>query len=374
MTPALDKLKKIIMTTINGLTSPSVTASQAAQNAAKSAMAEAKYIAEMTKIVVPQQTSIMGEIKDLEIQKATKESEKTIKENEVLVIDTNINIQQNILNLKKKTESLQKKYQDKALAKAKARGETYNSSSNNPDNEIRELKRNIDEQQRKSKELHNSINVIKTEINDIQQQIYEKQKTIRFLAAQLNPTASLTEAKIKTKQAQSKVDSAQTPEIRELAQKELDEAQSDESTIQSISEDYKTAMENTETQNEPKMMQLRAEYQIMDSGINVLKNLITNLPTLGTSIMTVPSTIVAGSATGVANPALAPLWGNVLYGYAYFILATVKAASIRFLALAQELEYTPTSEMTIINMIAPTEISLKNIMVSLPAPAGATLI
>ena len=68
------------------------------------------------------------------------------------------------------------------------------------------------------------------------------------------------------------------------------------------------------------------------------------------------------------------MWGNVLYGYAFFILATVKAASIRFLALAQELSYTPTTEMTIINMIAPTEAALKGIMGTLPAPAGAVLI
>ena len=66
--------------------------------------------------------------------------------------------------------------------------------------------------------------------------------------------------------------------------------------------------------------------------------------------------------------------GNVLYGYAFFILATVKAASIRFLALAQEIEYPPTSEMAIINMISPTEAELKRIMTALPSPAGATLV
>ena len=126
-------------------------------------------------------------------------------------------------------------------------------------------------------------------------------------------------------------------------------------------------------QNEPKMMQLRAEYQIMDSGVTVLNYLVTNLPILSTSIMTVPSTIVAGMATGVANPAFGIMWGNVLYGYAFFILATVKAASIRFLALAQEIDYTPTAEMAIINMIAPAEIALKGIMGALPAPAGAAL-
>ena len=170
------------------------------------------------------------------------------------------------------------------------------------------------------------------------------------------------------------MDNASTPEAREEAQKELEAAQDEETTMQSISDEHDVSIEGTQAQNEPKMMQLRAEYQIMDSGVTVLNYLITNLPILGTSIISVPSTIVAGAATGAPNPVFGVMWGNVLYGYAFFILATVKAASIRFLALAQEIEYTPTAEMAIINMIAPTEAALKGIMTALPAPAGATLV
>ena len=147
-----------------------------------------------------------------------------------------------------------------------------------------------------------------------------------------------------------------------------------EKNIEEVEARLNNESEGTQAQNEPKMMQLRAEYQIMDSGVTVLNYLITNLPILGTSIMSVPSTIVAGAATGAPNPVFGVMWGNVLYGYAFFILATVKAASIRFLALAQEIEYTPTAEMAIINMIAPTEAALKGIMTALPAPAGATLV
>ena len=65
-------------------------------------------------------------------------------------------------------------------------------------------------------------------------------------------------------------------------------------------------------------------------------------------------------------------FGNVLYPYGYFIMATVKAASVRFMALAQELEYTPTSEMAIINQIAPTEQAFKAAL-TVFAPAGVSL-
>ena len=373
MASELDTLKNTIMTVVNGQVSPATIAVQAAQDAAQSVIAEAKYIAEMTKIVVPQQTKLATEIAQLEGQKLAKEAEKTVKDAEASVIDAAIDAQQTALDLKKKAEAIRKKQQDRAAAKAKARSETYNPPEDNSEDGVRKMKERIDEQKKKSEEVHNEIDKIQAEIDDIQSQIDEKQKTIKLLAAQLSPSAALAESKVKTQQAQSKVDNAPTPEARAIAEKELEDAQNEETAMQTVSDDHDTAIENNETQNEPKMMQLRAEYQIMDSGVNILNYLITNLPVLGTSIMTVPSTIVAGSATGVANPAFAPMWGNVLYGYAFFILATVKAASIRFLALAQELQYTPTTEMTIINMIAPAEVSLKGIMASLPAPAGAVL-
>lgn len=373
MASELDTLKNTIMTVVNGQVSPATIAVQAAQDAAKSVMAEAKYMLEMTKIVVPQQAKITGEIASLEGQKISKKAEKAVKEAEATVIDTAIDAQEQILEMEKKAEVARKKKQEKDAAKAKARGETYNPPSNDSEDGIRQKKEKLDEQKKKSEEVHNEIDKIQSEIDDIQNQIEEKQKTIKLLTAQLSPSAALAESKAKTQQAQSKVDNAPTPEARAAAQKELEDAQNEETSMQAISDDHDTSVENNQTQNEPKMMQLRAEYQIMDSGVNVLNYLISNLPVLGTSIMTVPSTIVAGSATGVANPAFAPMWGNVLYGYAFFILATVKAASIRFLALAQEIQYTPTSEMAIINMIAPAEAALKGIMASLPAPAGAAL-
>ena len=374
MASELDKLKELIMTVVNGEVSPGTVAVQKAQDAIQLALAEAKYVAEMTKIVVPQQARIASEIAKLEAQKWGKEAERTLKETEVATIDTIIDAQETLLDIDKKKEAVRRKKQDIDAARAKARGEEYVPPEDNSEDSIRRKKEKIDEHKKKSTQAHSELETIKNDISTIDGQISEKQKAIKFLAAQLSPAAALAESKSKTLQAQSKVDNAPTPEAREDAQKELEAAQDEETTMQSISDEHDASIEGTQAQNEPKMMQLRAEYQIMDSGVTVLNYLITNLPILGTSIMSVPSTIVAGAATGAPNPVFGVMWGNVLYGYAFFILATVKAASIRFLALAQEIEYTPTAEMAIINMIAPTEAALKGIMAALPAPAGATLV
>lgn len=374
MASELDKLKELIMTVVNGQVSPGTIAVQKAQDAIQLALAEAKYVAEMTKIVVPQQARIAGEIARLEAQKSGKMAERTLKETEVVAIDTFIDAQEKLLDIDKKKEAARRKKQDMDAARAKARGEEYTPPEDNSEDSIRRKKEKIDEQKKKSEQAHSELEAIENEISTIDDQISEKQKAIKFLTAQLSPAAALTESRSKTIQAQSNVDNAPTPEARKEAQKELEAAQAEETTMQSISDEHDASIEGTQAQNEPKLMQLRAEYQIMDSGVTVLNYLITNLPILGTSIMSVPSTIVAGSATGVPNPVFGVMWGNVLYGYAFFILATVKAASIRFLALAQEIEYTPTAEMAIINMIAPTEAALKGIMAALPAPAGATLV
>ena len=82
MASELDALKNTIMTVVNGQVSPATMAVQVAQDAAKSIMAEAKYMFEMTKIVVPQQTKLAGEIATLEGQKISKEAEKAVKEAE----------------------------------------------------------------------------------------------------------------------------------------------------------------------------------------------------------------------------------------------------------------------------------------------------
>ena len=86
MAGELDKLKELIMTVVNGEVSPGTVAVQKAQDAIQLALAEAKYVAEMTKIVVPQQARIASEIAKLEAQKWGKEAERTLKETEVLLL------------------------------------------------------------------------------------------------------------------------------------------------------------------------------------------------------------------------------------------------------------------------------------------------
>lgn len=368
MASELDTLKNTVMTVING-GNPAAILIKQAQDAVKSAIAEAKHMAEMTAIITPQEAQLAGEIAQLEVNKATKEAEKLVKENAVMVIDEAIAAQNKILDLEKKAEAERKKIRDRQAARAKARGEQVPETSED-DNKSRKLKEAIDEQQKQSDSIHSDIDKIQNDIDSINKQIKDKQNTVTLLLAQLSPAASLAAAQQKLTQAQSKVDSATTPEAKEAAQKELEEAQQEESAMQAISDDHDTAVENKETANEPKMMQLQAEYQVMDAGVKAVQFLTTNIPTFFGS-----ATVSVGANTGGPVPMLPtvsmPL-GNALYGYGYFILASVKAASIRFLALAHELEYTPTSEMAIINMIAPTEIAFKSAMTAF-APAGGTL-
>lgn len=372
MASELDTLKNVVMNVING-GNPAATLVKQAQDAVKSVIAEAKHMAEMTVIITPQEAQLAGEIAQLEVNKATKEAEKLVKENAVMVIDEAIAAQNKILELEKKAEAERKKIRDRQAAKAKARGEQVPETSED-DNKSRKLKEAVDEQQKQSDSLHKDIDNIQHEIDDINNQIKEKQKTVTLLLAQLSPAASLAASQQKLSQAQSKVNSATTPEAKEAAQQELEDAQQEESAMQAISDDHDTAVGNKETVNEPKMMQLQAEYQIMDAGVKTIQNLTTNLVALlgPSGLFTVPTTLVTGQAAGVANTIYSTLFGNVLYPYGYFIIATVKAASVRFLALAQELEYTPTTEMAIINMIKPTETAFKAAMTAY-APAGGTL-
>lgn len=373
MASELDSLKEIIMNVING-GNPAAMLIKAAQDAVKSAIAEAKYMAEMTAIVVPQQAALAAEIAALEGQKAAKMAEKLPKEAELMVNNNILQSEQTALKAAQEFEAIQKKARDKAVARAKARGEEVPESKDNEESTARKLKKTVDEQQKTCDAISKEIEVFDNEIADIENQIAEKQKTIKLLTAQLSPAASLAESKQNKIQAQQKVDNAPTPEARAEAEKELEEAEQEETAMQAISDDHDTAVENKETENEPKMMQLQAEYQIMDAGVKTIQNLTTNLVTLlgPSGLSAVPTTIVAGSATGAANPAYSFSFGNVLYPYGYFIMATVKAASVRFMALAQELEYTPTSEMAIINQIAPTEQAFKAALTAF-APAGASL-
>lgn len=370
----LDALKEVIMNVVNGNISPKAIIVQTTQDAAAKVMAEAKYMAETTKRVVPQQEKLVEEIAKLEVQKGERLAVKIPLEISVNALDQVITTQEQSLEELQKTEALAKKVRDRSAARAKAKGKPA-PEPKDTDKASRELKKAIDKQKDESEKIHQQIEKLANEIVEIDEQITEKQKTIKLLAAQLSPSAALVEVQIKKTQAQQKVDNATTPEAKKSAEKELEDVTQEETAVQTISDDHDKSLKNTETQNDPKLMQLRAEFQIMDSGVSTIQYLTTNLPLLlgPSGLMAVPTTLVAGSAVGTANSVYGTLFGNVLYSYGFFILATVKAASIRFLALAQEIDYTPTSEMAIINSIAPVEMAFKAATVAF-APAGSTLI
>lgn len=367
MASQLDTLKNTVMTTING-GNPAAALIQQAQNAIKSALAEAKHIAEMTTIVTPQQTTLTNEIADLNSQKSGKSALLKSKEAEAEALDKAIETQTNELKQVQDTEAKAKKEHIKQSAKAKAQGRPVPEAG---DNKARKLKESLDEQKKKRDDLYKEIDSINGELSNIDDQIQEKQKTFDLLTAQLSPEAALTAAQEKTALAQSKIENANTPEALQIAQKELEEAEQNESELQTISDDHDKAVENKESANEPKMMQLQAEYQVMDAGVKTIQYLTINIPIFFTS-----ASVSVGANGGGPVPMLPTVsltLGNLLYGYGFFVLATVKAAAVRFLALAQELEYSPTTEMAIIDMIAPVEVEFKSAMAAL-APAGAALI
>ena len=68
-------------------------------------------------------------------------------------------------------------------------------------------------------------------------------------------------------------------------QKELEAVRKEQDMTQQISDDNDTAIEQEILKNEPKMMQLRAEYQIMDSGVATIQYLTTNIPILIPAMM-----------------------------------------------------------------------------------------
>jgi DNA repair exonuclease SbcCD ATPase subunit len=200
---------------------------------------------------------------------------------------------------------------------------------------------------KKYSDLRTKQAILTTEINTIDSEIKSIQNSISSINAQKNPDAALGEAKKNTEQAQQRLNGASTPKEHKEAQQQLTAAQEKEQEIQSISDDSKKAVDNIMTEQEPKYLQLRAEMQTMEMGTRLLDYMITSMTTKAST----PS--VVGSAS--PNPAYMTLDNNINYGLMYFILYTCKASSIRFLALAQEIGYEPTSEMSIIASITEYE-------------------
>ena len=367
----LDTLKNLIMNVINGKASPNTSLVQSALERTSNLMAESKYLSIVTEQVNPLKSKIQSEISELIKLKETKKTTLQSKQQELNLLSGTID------NLKKRFDEIKKSNADKKeqlitkLSKLKAQGKTFNQE-NNADTEVRIYKEELINQQDAQKNIQNEIDNINKDISDIEGKIDLKSNEIEILLAQINPDVALAKSKVQIEQARRQVDTAITPESKELAEKELEKYIHKESEFQRISDEHQRVVDGVVNNNEPKMMQLRAEYQVMDSSVTAIEYLVAQITTLGTSLTTTPTTIVAGSATGTPNPIYVSLFTNVLYGYAWAILSNAKAASIRFLALAQEMNYTPTVEMDIINKIAPTELALSGLLGM--APAGVKLI
>ena len=131
----------------------------------------------------------------------------------------------------------------------------------------------------------------------------------------------------------------------------------------SIAEDAKQQVKQIQEEQSSKMDLLKAEYQQMEYGTQVLTYLITN--------MSIQIPLPSFIGTGSPNPARTIADGNVSYGLLFFILSVVKASAMRFKALANELDYTPTVEMETLTMIPILEGQVKALLAM--GPAGATL-
>lgn len=389
----ISALKDVVMNVVNGITSPATLLVQQAQEQAANVMAELKYTAEQTKVVVPQQAKIGGEIAKLESLKLKNTGLIEAKNLEVMPIDKAIEVQENTLETIKKVQAAAKDANSKAAARAKAKGKEYKEPNVPGDQTVDGIRSALEKQYELSKKIHDEIDRLEKENKDYDEEISKKQYELKILAAQLNPSGALMEAQAKFTQAQAKLMAAQAQtslgEVNsttqsvdatsqetkensvEAAQKDLEAAQKEQETMQQVSDEHDQSVEQTKEQNDPKMMQLRAEFQVMDASVTAINYLVTNIGTLSTMISSTPSTLVAGSAVGTANPAFLIPWGNVLYGFAWAILANAKAASIRFLAIAQEIDYTPKEENATINGITAAEGALMGL--SSIAPAGASL-
>jgi len=351
------------MTVVNGKVSPTTLVVQAAQDAKARFIAELEHTIQTAKIVAPQMEKIGEEIARLEALKFAKETEARGCQVALDDMDAAIEVQETALELAKKTKEKIKKAKQKSNAQKKARGGEAKESDNGNDTEIQKMRDAIEEQKKARKKVSDKMEDFQKQVKEYEESIKALQKQLNILGAQISPDVAVAEAKVKTEQAKQKVDKASTPEDKKAAESELKEAQQEEQILQQVADDKNSDVENIQEQQEPKRMQLRAEYQFMDMGVKAFQYLFTN--------MSIQAPLPSFIGTGSPNPARTIADGNVNYGILFFILGALKASAIRFMAIAQEINYTPDAEMAIINMIPACEVQLNTYLGF--GPAGAAL-
>lgn len=382
-----EKLNKLVDTTINGVKSIKTTLCEQAQEAARKVVAELKRTMEVAKTIPPKITEMSKELSDI--------TDKITREGAKLALNT-AELEANQLALQSEQMALEevkqlKAQRDKVKHIVKARKKAHGEDVDNEDQEDDKLKQRLEQMKefvQKQEEVCQSwqdkVDENNKNINEQKARVKDIEKQLRILQAQLTPDISLAEAKAKKAQALLKVqnipldvvgdlkDSAKdvtssatnsTKNTQQEAQTELEEIEEEVQEMQAIADEAKENVEQIQEEQSSKMDMLKAEYQQMEYGTQVLTYLITNM---GVQIP-LPSFI----GTGSPNPARTIADGNVSYGLLFFILSVVKASAMRFKALANELNYTPTVEMETLTMIPILEGQIKAMLAL--GPAGATL-
>lgn len=364
----LNDIKDFIMNVVNGNAPVSTMVVRNTRESAKQVTAEASHAFETAKVVTLQLGEIGVEIAKLEGLKIQKQTELTLAKDALAVVDTEIDVMVNIVDKLKQRKAALQKTKAKSIAKKKTNGESVDNTEESQD-EIPENQSKLKKLQDKRKGYSDKVSTLQNEIDSYDNQIKELRKQINILNAQISPRAALVEAQSQKEKAQNEFDSASTPEAKEQAQKQLDEATSMEETIQQVASDTQTSIQQTQEQQEPEMMMIQADFELMKAGVNTINYLVTNIPVFFTGASASIGANGGGPVPMLPNVSLS--LGNILFGFAFCTLANVKSASIRFMANCQKIGYIPTTEMNIINQIPTTEASLMGLTGI--APGGMAL-
>ena len=398
-----EKLNKLVDTTINGVKSIKTTLCEQAQEAARKVVAELKRTMEVAKTIPPKIVEMSKELSDITDQ-ITREGVKLTRNTaELEANQLALQGEQMALEEVKQLKAQRDKIKHIVKAKKKAHGEDVDNEDQEDDKlkqRLEQMKEFVQKQEEVCKSWQDKVDENYKNINEQKARVKDIEKQLRILQAQLTPNISLADAKAKQAQALLKVQNLPIPtnvvgdlkdsakgavsnvsdvvdsaksvvestqktieQTQQEAQKELEEIEEEVQEMQAIADEAKENVEQIQEEQSSKMDMLKAEYQQMEYGTQVLTYLITNM---GIQIP-LPSFI----GTGSPNPARTIADGNVSYGLLFFILSVVKASAMRFKALANELNYTPTVEMETLTMIPILEGQLKAMLAL--GPAGATL-
>lgn len=409
-----EKLNTLVDKTINGLKSLKTTLCEQAQEAARTVIAELKRTKEVAKTIPNEIKEITLELSDI-TKELTKESALwTFNKGEYELNNETLKVEEIALSAAKQAKAEKDRIQYITNAKKKSRGEKVEKQQSTQEkDELKKLKDKVKRQKQVCKDWNEKVETNIKNINDLKQRLKDLQKRKDILEAQLLPDVALAQAKIKEMEATLKLQNL-TPiqdltqiassvtssgsvqenteetteettektiktkkekkttkktkdessqEAQKEAQQELEEAQEMVEIATSIAEDAKQQVKQIQEEQSSKMDLLKAEYQQMEYGTQVLTYLITN--------MSIQIPLPSFIGTGSPNPARTIADGNVSYGILFFILSVVKASAMRFKALANELDYTPTVEMETLTMIPILEGQIKALLAM--GPAGATL-